>query len=423
MRKSVKQMLSVALCSAMVVTSMSGVSLTVNAAEVDTDMLANTNAKYNLAKDGEVSYLHMHSDGAGTTMDKVTDGSVSTAQFVINDSNDNWGGEGGETYVVVDLGDYYDASTINQIVIAYKDAAANDTVLTRSYSIMYSADGVNFDTIAVDNRQVSEFDDTTINATVDDVSSVVGAVRYVKVYYPVSANYGIQLKEVAVLDTDLNAATVTVEQCENAAGVTVASPTFNTITYNIEAGADQEEYTYNVYLDGITQIGTNVAAGADYTVEGIVAGTHTIKVVSVYDGKVSEGITSEEVVVEDISSLITSARDIAYIGTNENARIIEPISVWDDSYTIETVQDALNGAKLTNTSDNASIRTASGATASVYIDLGAKYAVNEFDKFMMVVPHDRINPGTFTVSVGAYDDSYIMLVHIQMYHIASMAML
>lgn len=395
MRRIVKQILSVTLCTAMVLTGMNVSSVKVSAAEVDTDMIANTTAKYNLAKDGAVSYLHMYSDGEGTTPDKVTDGSLDTAQFVINDASDNWGPEGGETYVMVDLGDYYDASTIDEVIVAYKTTDTGIcTVLNRAYSVMYSADGVNFQTV-VDNRKVTAFDDETRCATIDDVSGATGTVRYVKIYYPKTANYGMQLKEVAVLDTDLNAETVEVENCDDAAGVTVSSSEYGVIDFNITAGEGQDDYKYVVYLDdSVAASVTDCVAGKDYSITGVESGTHTIKVVSVYNGKVSLGLVSDSVTVKTIVDEVTNAeKNLAYGKEFE----------LSSGTSTEGLGSITNGI-ISGSDYVSSGRGDQGAETSYFtIDLGADYDTSYIDS---VYVWYRISVGGCYPENGGYQIQY-----------------
>ncbi len=70
-------------------------------------------------------------------------------------------------------------------------------------------------------------------------------------------------------------------------------------------------------------IGNQVEAGKDYTVDGVSAGTHKLKVVSSYNGTTSEGIESDEVTVKDASELYTTTRNIANKNNNEDVSITD----------------------------------------------------------------------------------------------------
>ena len=104
-----------------------------------------------------------------------------------------------EVYAVIDLGKYYDASTLDKILIQYKDTKENDTVAGKKYKVEYSVNGEDYYT-AVPTTTVATLPSDTY--TLDDVSGVAGTVRYVKVYFEKSATYGMQIGEIAVLDTD-----------------------------------------------------------------------------------------------------------------------------------------------------------------------------------------------------------------------------
>lgn len=108
-----------------------------------------------------------------------------------------------------------------------------------------------------------------------NVDATGKAVRYLRLYYPDSYQWGIQVTEIVVLDIDGNAATVEVEKCDKAAGVTVTTPDYNTISYNIQAVENQEGYRYLVYLENVVEsrlIGIGVEAGKDYVVENLFSG-------------------------------------------------------------------------------------------------------------------------------------------------------
>ncbi len=375
-KKNVKKIISVVLTFALIVTSVTIYSKKVTRAEETLEsMVANENGNYNLAKGGEVSYLNTHSDGAGTTPDKITDGSFSTAHCAINDANDNWGGEGSETYVVVDLGKTYEAENIDKIVVGYKDGATNDTVLSRSYSISYSSDGETYSTV-IDNRTVSEFDNKDINATIDDVKGTVGNVRWIKIYYPVTAEYGMQIKEIAVLDTDLDVQQVTVESIANPKDFTAiageGTDVTGQITVKVVADEKQEDFWYAIYLDGVKK--TVVSAEQDYVITGIKKGQHEVKVISVYKGAESEGII-KTVVVPTIEDKVT---DI-----NMNVAYGKEYEIFRTDGSNESAEG--NGNITNGIIDGNDYITAEINTEASYftIDLKDLYVANTIDKIVV----------------------------------------
>lgn len=209
-----------------------------------------------------------------------------------------WEQAGSPVYATIDLGAYYDASTIDKIFIQYKDNAENDTVVGKSYIVQYSTDNVNFYD-AVPEKNVSSLD-AVQRYTVNDVSAVTGAVRYVRVYYPTTPNYGIQISEIAILDTDGNAAEVEQVTLDVPTGFTAASDSYNAITATV-TGEGQDGYTYNILVDGEV-VKTGVQPGETVTITGIAEGTHNVTAVSAKDGWYS---AATEAVAVDVKAGFT----------------------------------------------------------------------------------------------------------------------
>lgn len=224
MKKYIKQITAVTLSATMVLGGVDG--RFVSAADVSYAQMIN-NSNYNVALNKTATAYPGCAEG---NVNNITNGNPSENNGGGHCALSSGWGYSGEAYAVVDLGDYYDASTIDEIVITYKDAADNDTVLNRTYSIQYSIDGINYDTVKTSDT-VTAFtnaDGSISNATVDDVSSYSGTVRYVKAYYPSVPTYGIQIAEIAVLDTNGDLAKGTVEECDNPAAVTVTLASLST---------------------------------------------------------------------------------------------------------------------------------------------------------------------------------------------------
>lgn len=406
-KKNFKKALSLALSLALVVSSMTVANYETKAATIEELTASVADANYNLALNKDTTIYPGCAEGNQVNLNNGALG-AGGAHCAISSA---WGYTA-ESYAVIDLGDYYDASSLDEILIQYKDTATNDTVVGRSYKIEYSADGVSYyDAVAETNvyptPEEGEAEGLTLDEnrmTIDDVSGVEGTVRYVRAYYPTTATYGIQITEIAVFAAE--PVKVEVESCEDAAGVVVESPDFNTIKYSITAGEGQEEYVYMVYLDGSKLVGNSVSAGVDYELTGIAAGTHTLKVVAVYDGKVSEGIISEEITVLDVSSLITSVRNIANINNNASAKIVEVSDFYIDnaedptatSYTLEAAQVALDGLCPTGEGASVALRTAGGITpVTIVVDLGQYYRAAEMDKVLLAYSNPRTYAATTTV--------------------------
>nr|MCR5836587.1 discoidin domain-containing protein [Lachnospiraceae bacterium] len=368
MRKSIKKIASVALSMTLVVSS-----LTINTSAVNagiTDDIAD--ATKNIALGKSILYSHMQSDGAGTTADKVTDGSLTTAHFVINDANGNWGGAGGQSFVTIDLGDYYDASSIDEIFIAYKDAADNDTVLNHSYYIQYSQDGSDFNTVVAE-KTVTAFNDN--NSTTDDVTGNTGTIRFVKIVYPTTAAYGMQLREVAVIGQ--NPQTVSVTKPDEPADFTAVSEALESFKINITAGANQDGYTYNVYV-GNQKVGDAVSAGVDYTYTNQPVGDQTIKVTSVKDGIESDGIT-KTVKIQSMADGVKTSANVAY----------------QKDYVLSSGESTEGNGNLTDGEFDAYLTSTKGNNVDSYyiIDLGAAYKANTIED--VVIWYRSTVGGTF----------------------------
>lgn len=312
------------------------------------------------------------------------------------------------TYYLIDLGQTYDASGIDQIVISYKEYNEGDMPV-KGYKIQYSADSVNF----TDVKEVSgeEFKAQITKepenlVEIQDVSGTEGKVRYVKLYYPDSYMWGIQATEIAVLDTNQDVQTVEVEKCAEAAGVTVTPLLYNTITYNITAGENQESYVYMAYLDGNTEIGHIVEAGKDYTVTGVESGEHTLKIVAIDNGKISDGITSESFTVIDISTLVSDAKNIANKNNNPSVSVYSVSGLYD-GHSLSTSNVILDGKLTSGEGTDAAMRTATGSPQEFVVDLGNYYAASEFEKVILAYSNPRTYAGTAKVEFSRDGIEYV----------------
>lgn len=371
-----KKVLAVVLSCAMLFSSLS-ICNTTTMADLTTEQMV-ADASYNLALRKTIT--------ANPSRQEGSEAGLSDGKFDGDHAATTFGTMG--TYYLIDLGQAYEASGIDQIVVGYKEFSDGD-VPTKGYKIQYSVDGVNY----TDVKEVTAADVTSqITADnlieVENVSGATGAVRYIKLLYPDSYTWGIQAREIAVLDTNQDAQTAVIEKCDEAAGVTVSSTAYNSVTYNIIAGENQENYVYIVYLDGKTAIGSGVNAGTDYTVTGIDGGLHTLTVVAIDNGKISDGITSDAVTVADISELITNKKNIANRNNNRLASIYS-VSAFYDGHSISTAQVALDGKITSGEGTDVAMRTASGAPQSFVVDLGNYYTPSEFDQAILGYTNPR----------------------------------
>lgn len=409
LNKTMKKYLAVVLSLAMVAASITVYDTT---AKADAESRAATialiqDSSANLALGKTVKVLpNMQPNEGGANGDGaklITDGNVDSNHIATAFNTKN-------TSYVIDLGDAYDASGIDQIVSQYKEKNAGDTPV-KGYTIQYSVNGLEYYDVKSVPAQEDQDNPTWAeegqnNLDVQDVTVEEGqVVQYIKITYPDSYAWGIQVKEIAVLDTDNDAQTVEVEKCADPESVSVKSEDFNTLTYNITAGENQEDYLYMVYLDDAKEIGTGVSAGQDYTVTGIEAGIHTVKVVSVYEGKVSNGIVSEEVTVEDISVLVTGTRNITNINNNPDAKIIDVSALYDDNFTLETAQVALDGLIPTGEGNSVALRT-KGTPVDVTIDLGAEYTPKQFEQVILAYSNPRTYAATTAIAFSLDGEEY-----------------
>lgn len=269
---------------------------------------------YNLAKKKKTTiYKNCNNEGK---LEFLNDGQLTNGYLALTNAETSsaWGNENGDpVYATIDLEKYYKADTIDKIVVQYKDGQDNDTVLNKAYRIQYSIDGKNFRDVASMERAVLDAD----NRTIDDVSSVMGIVRYVRLYFPKQAAYGMQIREFAVLDTDKNAETVEGEKVADVTNLTLTVPQDNHIGVQFDA-SETDNVTYTIFIDG-EEILTDAKAGEQNIISGVKTGKHTVKVqVMNVNGFVSEGVSSTVMVTGPISleEMVGNANYNVALGTD-----------------------------------------------------------------------------------------------------------
>ena len=184
--------------------------------------------------------------------------------------------------VVIDLGNYYGLDTFERVVGLYKASR-----YPKSYSIEYSINNTDFEKVA-EATGSSELQTVEIDAS----GCTLPAVRYVRfnLSEPVAANYGFQMFELGVIAKEgADLTPVEITEVANPADFAVEVMGYNTVKATITAGDNQENYKYNVYLDG-NIFETNLDAGS-YIFENIDAGQREFTVKSSVDGVLSEGIS------------------------------------------------------------------------------------------------------------------------------------
>lgn len=191
MKQRLSKCIAVILSLALVLTSVSVYHDYAKAEDLSlAEMIASTD--YNVALKKNVELYPGTAEGDAT---RLTDGELGTENQANNVNISRPGyGYSDESYATIDLGAVYDASSLDRVIVQYRYKNMNASIASvvgRSYSVQYSVDGEHFTTVvSVDNTQL------------DDVSMVTGGVKYVRIYYPETPQYGMQLQEIAVLDTD-----------------------------------------------------------------------------------------------------------------------------------------------------------------------------------------------------------------------------
>ena len=375
-RKHFKRFLAVGLSCAMMVSSWSVTGITVKADPTTEEMVAN--AEYNLALNKTATANPTNHEGSEKIL---TDGKFTPggdhAATTFNTPN---------TYYQIDLGTVYDASTLDKLVVAYK-GDDDGYIPGKGYEIQYSANGLDFTTAkTISGATVKSQISKTNFVEEEDLTGIAGKVRYVRLFYKDSYSYGIQATEIAILDTNGDKAEVEPEVCADAKSVTLRTDDYNQITYHIEASEGQEGYKYLVYLENVVSsklIGNGVDAGKDYTVDNVLSGAHTVRVIACHDGAASKGISSDSVMIQDISTLIRQKRNIANAYTNGYpAKIVDMKSIYE-GHSLDTAAKALDGILLLGEGSDAAMRTAAGSPQYFVIDLGEYYTPSEMKEMLL----------------------------------------
>ncbi len=236
----------------------------------------------------------------GTGVGSLTDG-------VWDKWNGNYEGINTPGYFEVDLGQEYAASSIDQVVVWFRNGS-NNLYPSNGFDIQFG--NLVFDTVSKVTKMPAGADGAQADgsqymvATTMDKENLKGNVRKVRTNINQAVAWGAQVTEIAVFSENPQGP-VEVEPADNPAKVDVSSETSKDFTgnikFNITAGENQENYKYIVYLDNETSPSlTDCVAGRDYTITGVSSGKHTIKVVSSNNGFVSDGLISTEVEVKTV---------------------------------------------------------------------------------------------------------------------------
>lgn len=389
MRKNLSKLLSVFLSVTMVFSSAIFTNISVKADMTTEQMVASAQHNLALKKNVEIAPSLQEGNTGCLTDGKFTPGGEHAAT--------TFGKTG--TYYQIDLGDVYDLATLDQLVVGYKENSDGDTPV-KGYKIQISANGLDFtDAKTVQGTHVK---DACTNNNLIEVTSLADAegtaVRYIRLYYLDSYTWGIQVTEIAVLDVDENAAKVEVEKCDDAAGVTFTSPDYNTVCFNIQAGPNQEDYKYIVYLEnylGSTILATGVDAGKDYVIGDVFANVCWVRVVACHNGAASEGIVSDTINVGDIGNLFRLNRNVSYAYAGAHPASICEISSIYEGHSLSTAATALDGILKPGEGSDVALRTAAGSSQYFVIDLGEYYTPSEMNEVILAYT----NKGTYAQDV------------------------
>lgn len=357
------------------------------------------NGKYNVALKKNVSVYPGVGEG---DIKYINDGLLAGADGYCAISVKNWGYTG-ESYALIDLGDTYDASTIDLLAVQYKNKAVNDTVLEKTYSIEYSANGVDYTTV-YKSGTIAEGDFDADNCVSADVSGQTGAVRYVKVYYPKTSDYGMQVSEIAVLSTAQNLKTVKTEMCDNPADFIVTSDKLCEITYTIKAADNQAGYKYIVFLNNKKITDEPINAGT-YTIGNLDAGTYEVKVVSYYDKKTSEGII-REIYVDDgsLKDYVDTVRNLSK-GCKVTVEKIEESEGNKDPQSLTDGKFSKDNGICVHTEHKTK-------TATITMDLGKDYDKNQIDEVLMAFKANNTNATAYNIEFSGDGTNYEKVIDV-----------
>lgn len=343
--------------------AMKSLGITESVEVVDTKSLLTSDRNFAIGKVAEASSNRGETNDLET---HITDGNL-TSMFRTAQADT-------EATITIDLGQNYKLDVIEKTVAFY-----NAGRYPQNYTIDYSSNGVDFETVAE-----AEGKSEVQSAVVDSSKCTLPAVRYVRfsLSNPVGAGYGFQMYELGVIiKEDADMTPVEVDTLDDPVSLTVTSGDYGQIEYSFEAAAgDEGDYTYLAYIDGKKK-DEAVAPDNTYVETGLTGGNHTVKIVAFKGGIASEGIT-ESVQVSDPKDLIATDRNIALgrkaVSSSTRVEIVNGEEVPDN---IENLTDG----KL-----NTQFRTLqTDSEANIVIDLGANYKINIIELVAMSYLNDR----------------------------------
>ncbi len=347
-----------------------------------------TDSKYNLAL-GKAASISSTYPGEGTENTNVlTDGNINS-NFVCTD----WTSVGNES-IIIDLGNLYNTSGIKALALQF----VNVLTYGENYQVSLSDTGINYTDIQNINGLTYEGSDNGLfTIPLNDASSKIASTRYVKITILGHKAYGFQIREAAVLSTDMSAKPVAGDYCDNATGFVVDTKTPKQIGYTID-GTNQNGYKYFIMLDG-TKVTDLINAGS-YTID-VEPGKHSIAVISYYNGKVSEGI-KKQVEVSD-----GSLRD--YVNTPMNLAKGGTVEIFD----IYENEGSKNTAVLTDGNIKGDkVETVWGQkTQSAIVTLPKAVSINDISEVLVAYDNQNTYPSDYQVQMSADGVNYKTVVN------------
>ena len=357
------------------------------------------NTERNLALLGEPSHTGVEREG---TISSLNDGVI-----------DSWDGRYGITTndtpgsFDIELDKAYDAASIDQVAVYWRAADAN--FYPSSYQVQFGYKGT-FTTVATVSGSDTSGDIVTgwadegryvthVDFTSDRLPSA--PVDTVRIYVSTPVAYGCQAREVAVFSEDPQDAP---EQPQAAAPASVQgdSPDYGTIAFSVTPGEDQDGYTYNVYA-GDTLIGEGVEGNQDYVAYGFNPGDYTLKAVSIVAGMdPSDPVYSDTITVADPLDLFASDKNKAVGGA-----VTAVSSFYNDDYTLESSQCAVDGTPAAGEGAAVCIRTGAGQAATIDIDLQKDYDAKDLESFVLAYTNPRTYAANTQIGISADGEDYV----------------
>ncbi len=344
-----------------------------------------TDAKYNLALGKSASVSSMYAGEGSKNTSVLTDGNIG-GEYVCTDWNNSLTSDS----VIIDLGKNYNTGGIDALAVQF----VNQATFGGNYTVELSDTGIDYKKVADYNMSYNASDNGLATIPLMDYSGTLKTTRFVKINFNGHLNWGFQIREVAVLSTNTNAKEVEVEHCADPAELKVSSENPLQINYTITAGANQNGYKYMLLLDG-NKVKDLINAGSG-TIDAT-AGMHTVKVISYYNGKLSEGIT-KTVEVSD-----GSLRD--YVNTPMNL-------AKGASVTVNTIDPKDEGTKNTKALVDGDINgpyvmtTWGEDNANVIMELSRTYNISAFNEVLIKFVANNTYAKAFDVQFSSNGNNY-----------------